>query len=344
MMYFLRSREKQDEAKAALDNIKSKSETALNATEQSELHGLRDNYNLKLKQYESFRGRINFNQFQSILNFEENIYRDKRFEYSAISNYDKRFIPEYMAGALATVFESGLLQTNFRAVLEQYMMAMMSDMDYHNYANIEMLRMAVGASNKRDCPSYFYVMGICPPIFDAKDYIKEINVRIEKAVGLWGDVQKLNKKQPLRIFLKNESNLGNYLPVLSKHYGSEESFKRDIEIYLIDGYPRENKLTKQNVQKIFENIPSEEEFNLIVITSTFHVAKTAKEIEKYLFTNKNREKYLQNIFVVGTEKFYTLFDNTKSYTDEENKRYHIRKMQSFLFEVYLHALDRNTIK
>lgn len=292
-----------------------------------------------LKEYESFKGRVDFSNFIELFNFEKNIYNDKQFKYSLISNNNKRLIPEFISAAFAKLIYDTYIDINIRTKLEQYLIAIMSNIDYHNYATIEQLKNQLELNNSTN--TFYHILGSCPTSF--KEHKFEIlQERINTASKFYTEIPHLTDKVKIKIHIRdsNERSLYNEL-------------KKNIPHNLIDPETRDkeptSKLTKNEISFIFNQIkdsPKGNNYNLVLFASTYHITKVAQEIEKY-FYEKTEVNYPKNVYIIGTEKFFDLITNEKILKKLDkpfNELFVLKKMQSFLFEIFMHSLDLNRQK
>lgn len=290
----------------------------------------------KLKNYESFQGRIKFDQFVELFNFEDYIYADKKFQYSIISNYNKRLIPEFISASFANLVYENLITEEIRRNMEQYFIAIMSNMDYHNFAHISQLKNELSSILSAE-NNIFYVLGATPQTFNDNEYKILINERKEKAVNIItdGGVQT------------------NYTTEIWVRKGLATTCTTNFSISSgattlansINGSSRPtSKLTSENLNLIYEDIKQRNltNYNLFLVTSTFHVLKTAIEVEKHFYDNDSNKP--DNVIFVGNEKFFDMAHNRLNCKDKAQATYHKKKLKSFLYELFLHALDRNAVK
>lgn len=300
----------------------------------------------KLKEYESFKGRIDFTNFIELFNFESNIYSDKQFKYSLISNNNKRLIPEFISGAFAKLIYDGLVDIEIRTKLEQYLIAIMSNLDYRSYATLEQLKNEI--QNNQSSKTFYYILGSCPLSYKEHKF-KILKERIDTATKFYNIIHGTNTadKAKLKIFLRNTDEQTLYNSQI-KPYISTMPIDAETETHQMP-YA---KLTKEEVTHIFNqvNANANSEYNLILFASTYHTTKVAQEIEKYFYENTSIN-YPKNIFIIGTEKFFDLISNHKLLKIQANKNktsvdeiFILKKMQSFLFEIFMHSLDRNKQK
>jgi len=296
----------------------------------------------KLKSYESFQGRIKFGQFEKLFNFENYIYEDKQFKYSTISSYNKRLIPEFVASAFAHMIYHEDVDEKIRRNMEQYFVAIMSNMDYQNFAHIAQLKNEL----KNDLPTKFnfcFAIGVAPLMFDDTEYVKLINERMIHAEQFVADTKDTFRSWSRTKFWKRSLN-----SPYSTHIKIPDNIFWGNDRFALDDRTSEKpyNLTIENLNKIYDAIKSEnpkfEKYNLVIVTSTFHIIKTAIELEK-LFYNKE-EMAPTNVIFVGDEKFYTLAHNQHDCHDPNFPMYHKKKLKSLIYELFLHALDKNLIK
>jgi hypothetical protein len=301
---------------------------------------------LSLKEYESFKGRIEFSNFIELFNFEKNIYSDKQFKYSLISNNNKRLIPEFISATFSKLIYDGLIDVEIRTKLEQYLIAIMSNLDYRSYATLEQVKDEL-EKNKTD-KTFYNILGTCPLSFGTdkfeifKERIKIANKFVKEIYGGTFDGQvkmspdfKFDDDTEKKIFKEHVKPLTD---------------EGKIEINIKKNVTLTSKLTKYEITEIFsqieDNIETNKKYNLVLFASTYHISKVAQEIEKYFYENTHTD-FPQNIFLVGTEKFFDLITSSKLLNDQNknnNELFVLKKMQSFLFEIFMHSLDRNRQK
>lgn len=333
MVIFHKNLEKIEDYSRALKTLSN------NNTSEEEKEKLREIIK-ELKEYESFKGRINYSNFIELFNFENKVYQDKQFKYSLISNNNKRLIPEFISGACAKLIYDGLIDIEIRTKLEQYFIAILANLDYHNYATLDQLKDKFKEIAHIKC--HYFVLGSCPLSFQDHqvDILKEriaVTNTLFTYLNINADMAKL--------YLQNN--------VIEKI----KSFKgNNIEIVRIENNDVTSKLTKEEIKEILtrlkDNISDPEKpYNLVLFASTYHISKVAHEIEKYFYGDKPIH-YPKNIFILGTEKFFDLITSKRvlNPNDDNEKQksidelFILKKMQSFLFEIFMHSLDRNRQK
>lgn len=300
---------------------------------------------MELKEYESFKGRVDFTDFVELFNFEDKIYKDKQFKYSLISNNNKRLIPEFISAACSKLIYDGLIDIEIRTKLEQYFIAILSNLDYRNYATFEQLKDELNSNNAKN--NFYYILGSCPLSF--KDHkFPILKERIDVSTKFFEIIYDSNPpaRAEMTIYLREEKEKTDY----------DKQIKPFINIKFLkiktneDNNIPKSKLTKEELSLIFKEIkdnprikdnPSDN-YNLVLFASTYHISKVAQEIEKY-FYDKASVPYPKNIFIIGTEKFFDLITNRKitAIKKEADEMLVLKKMQSFLFEIFMHSLDRN---
>lgn len=292
----------------------------------------------ELKNYESFQGRIKFRQFAELFNFEDYIYEDKQFQYSIISNYNKRLIPEFISASFAELVYENHVSEDIRRNMEQYFIAIMSNMDYHNYAHISQLKSELNSIIDDKTKNVFYVLGATPQTFSDIEYAELINERIERA-------EELITKDKIQTIIKTEiwikEGIDNQTLKTSSYFtrsSSERLAKKE------EGKRPTTKLTLGNLDRIYTDIKLKNlsNYNLFLVTSTFHILKTAIEVERHFYNDEANKP--DNIIFVGNEKFFDLAHNKQNCTDKLKEIYHKKKLKSFLYELFLHSLDRNAVK
>lgn len=297
-----------------------------------------------LKEYESFKGRVDFSSFIELFNFEKNIYNDKQFKYSLISNNNKRLIPEFISAALSKLIFDVNIDIDIRAKLEQYLIAIMSNIDYRNYATLEQLKNQLDL-NKSD-NTFYHILGSCPKSFKSHKF-QILQERINTAIKFYDEIPHLTEKVKIKIYINGKAEEDLY----------NQQLKNNINHHSIDIESKDNeptsKLTKNEISFIFNQIkdsPKGNNYNLILFASTYHITKVAQEIEKY-FYEKTSVTYPKNVFIIGTEKFFDLITNKKilEFKKKESDKpidelFVLKKMQSFLFEIFMHSLDLNRQK
>lgn len=291
-----------------------------------------------IKEYESFKGRMNFSDFIELFNFENNIYQDKQFKYSLISNNNKRLIPEFISAACAKLIYDGLIDIEIRPKLEQYLIAILSNLDYHNYATIEQLK---DEFKKIQDKHFYFVLGSCPLSF-GNHRVEILKERITATDKFFNDLNISSDKA--KLYLHN-----SVADEIKTHKG------KNIEIIQPEKNDVKSKLTKEEIKEIFKHLNSNlntgESYNLVLFASTYHISKIAHEIEKYFYDNTSIN-YPKNIIIIGTEKFFDLITSNRVLNPKDEKEiqdgidelFILKKMQSFLFEIFMHSLDKNKQK
>lgn len=292
----------------------------------------------ELKTYESFQGRIKFGQFSELFNFEDYIYEDKQFQYSIISNYNKRLIPEFISSVFTELVYENHVSEEIRRNMEQYFLAIMSNMDYQNYAHISQLKNELKVVLDDEGKNIFYVLGAAPQIFNDKEYVDLLNERIERVNFLFEN--GIKTKGQTNIWMREIGNkhrdINSCSCIFIKNPGTLAKS--------VNGGRPITKLTSENLEFIFKDIVNRDltGYNLFLLTSTFHILKAAIEVERYFYNVESNKP--NNIIFIGDEKFFDLAHNIENCQNEKEKNYHKKKLKSFLYELFLHSLDRNAIK
>jgi hypothetical protein len=293
-----------------------------------------------LKNYESFQGRIKFGQFANLFNFEDYIYEDKQFQYSIISNYNKRIIPEFVSASFANMVYENFVGDEIRRNMEQYFIAIMSNMDYLNFAHIGQVKQELNEVLNKE-KNLIYIIGAAPNTYSDEEYIEIVNERIDKANNLLQDGIEFNSKNP---FWKRdvEGQLSSKLKPSILYFTTGKL--SNLGGVKVGGDKKTSKLTSENLEHIYEDIKSKQltSYNLFIVTSTFHILKTAIEIERYFYNNNNHKP--DNIIFVGNETFFDLAHNKSNCQDIDKATYHKKKIKSFLYELFMHTLDKNATK
>lgn len=305
-----------------------------------------------LKNYESFQGRIKFSQFEKLFNFENYIYDDKQFKYSIISNYNATIIPELISAAFALMVYENDVDEKVRRNMEQYFIAIMSNMDYQNFAHITQVKREFSSSVK-DETNLFYILGTAPLIFDEDEYIDLLVERIATA----------NKFiERLVGFPKEKSRIWKHAvdqEYLVKMKLNKDSFfwSKDEENQTLTGRSEDidTNFTVENLDFIYEDVmklkaeKGFEKYNLFIFTSTFQIIETALALEKHFYNNGDIMP--SNITFVGDEKFFDLAHNknipaaeNENQFNVSNPLYHQKKLKSFIYDLFKHSLDKNEVK
>lgn len=297
-----------------------------------------------LKNYESFQGRIKFDQFADLFNFEDFIYEDKQFKYSIISTYNKRIIPEFVSAAFANLIYENHVSEEIRRCMEQYFIAIMSNMDYQNFSHISQLKSEMKNSIEKN-DNIIYILGAVPQTFNSQEYVDVLNERIEKADELIkSGIVSVSSKT--KIWLKSKIEKEFYKKI-NDSINFESSWEEAVLGKENNGKRPVTKLTVENLKYIFNDIHQRQQdgmstnYNLFIITSTFHVLKTAIEVEKHFYNEMNNRP--NNIVFVGNEKFFELAHSRSNCADPDRSIFHKKKLKSFLYELFLHTLDRNAV-
>lgn len=306
--------------------------------------------------FEPFIGRINFKEYFKLFNFENNIYEDKQFKYSIISNFNKRIIPEFISGALASLIYREAIDLEIRSKLEHYMIGIMSNMDYINLANLPMiLDYKINSKNR----NLLFVLGTAATTFNGTEYEQLMTERIKTAIFTRESLKDFIKIESNTISLRDNNYNEQLWKTLKKNVGNLEDFFNapEFELKERDGL---NKLTKNNIEFIFKStrkaLKRYDNYNLFLICSTHQLLKLAIEIEKLLYEDNNYQKP-NSIILIGSDRFYDLISN-KSWLSKGTilqslkfgknidliDCYHVKKLQCFLFEFFLHVLDKNKFK
>ena len=294
-----------------------------------------------LKKYESFQGRIKFGQFANIFNFEDYIYEDKQFQYSIISNYNKRIIPEFVSATFSNMVYENFVGDEIRRNMEQYLIAIMSNMDYQNFAHIGQLKQELSeVLNKEN--NLIYIIGAAPQTFTDEEYVELLNERITRADSLLNDGIEFRSKTKLWKRHKLDNSVSKKIIDSTLYSTSDE--ESVLGKNKMNGEKPTSKLTSANLDYIYKDIISKEvkNYNLFIVTSTFHVLKTAIEFERHFYNVENHKP--DNIIFIGDEKFFDLAHNKVNCRNKDKATYHKKKIKSFLYELFMHTLDKNAVK
>jgi hypothetical protein len=293
-----------------------------------------------LKNYESFQGRIRFDQFVHLFNFERYIYDDKQFQYSIVSNYDKRIIPEFVSAALANMIYEDFLADEIRRNLEQYFVAIMANMDYHNYSHLSQVKTELFKDLKKE-KNLVYIMGASSQAFGDSEYVDILNERLAAATTIinGGIETEYKTKYWKRKGIKY---------TLARNVSDSDLFETsDDESVLVErGDPKRpsSKLTATNLNFIYSDIIDRKikDYNLFIVTSTFNLLKVAIEIERHFYNNDTNKP--NNIIFIGDEKHFQLIHSRQNCKKSHAAVFHKKKIKSFLYELFMHCLDRNAVK
>lgn len=172
-----------------------------------------------------------------------------------------------------------------------------------------------------------------------------LNERIERADSFIATGIETNN-QPTKLWQK--SNISHkYGKTIKDSDHFSHTDKECVLGNLKDGKNPTSKLTAENLEYIYADIRERKKqgklksYNLFLVTSTFHVLKTAIEIEKH-FYNAIEDKP-DNIVFIGNEKFFDLAHNKVNCKSKEKGTFHKKKLKSFLYELFLHTLDKNAV-
>jgi hypothetical protein len=338
-------------------------------------------YILTLKIFQSFEGKINFQPLIDIFNYEQEVYFDKLFRFSLLPNLDKKLIPEFMSSVFALLFFNKSVHNNIRRPLEQYLISLMANMNYQYFSSASQLQELVSTYFSED-KNILFVVGACPENFigpedgetkEIKDfeYFKILKERLEAANTIIKATKKCSMpKSGLYIrkkgFVEIEHNLKSQYP------------KDTPWICLDKMLDAKKNITKENIAEIMNNYyfgfrNSEDEKikpqkcdNLIIVTSTFHIYKVALEVERWFFKENILIEYRpKNVVIIGNETFYELMSHKDDAINKVNQKNKVfenenqaelelelqqiqmlrkKKIKNFMFEIFQHALDKNSIK
>lgn len=290
----------------------------------------------ELKEFEPYVGRIEFKDYIQLFNFDNNIYSDKTFKYSIASNYNKRLMPELASACVSSLVYNGIIDLDVRMLAEQYLIAMMSNMDFVNIADFSQLN-KLSFHDQHD--TLFFVFGSCPGSFDLSEYHIIINERIKTAKEVYKSIN--GKKVKIKSILR---------------YGTKDQIKGIIpkdEFANAEYILQENKedsiakLTKNNISNIFNVINGmdnveEMEYNLVLVCSSFHIMSVAYEIEKYFHESTIINRPC-SLLLIGGENIFDFVVNYDWLTIKLNETERVlclKKIQSFFYELYFHSLNK----
>lgn len=302
--------------------------------------------------FEPFIGRLSYHSYLKIFNFEKNIYEDKQFKYSTISNFNKRIMPELMSGIMSNLIYNEAIDLEIRPAIENYMIAIMSNLDYINLADLEMVK-NYKIDNK--CKNLLYVMGTCPTIFSNMEREFTIYERLKTASLIKDGFVNKSKLLVKKIILRHGEEF-LWKKFQKQHGEIIKNFNNPT--YTLSEAEGAVKLTYKNLYEILQSssgdLVGSENFNLIIVCSTSQILKLAIELEKLYYGENNFSKP-SLILLVGTQNLYSLISNKNYLKGHLNDKiqnhfsknedfmhiYNIKNLQSFLFELFLHALDKN---
>ncbi|QEC78964.1 hypothetical protein [Mucilaginibacter ginsenosidivorax] len=335
-----------------------------------------ERYLLTLKLFQGFEGKINFEPLLNIFNYSKEVYDDKMSRFSLLPDFDKKFIPDFMASSFALLWFNRCIHNNIRRPLEQYLTSLMSNLNYQQFSSGAQLKDLVDRFFP-DNKALIYVLGACPENFKSK---KARNIADDEYYQIL--VQRLNTANKVSTFC------GNFMEIEPKQEGFfvHADHYRQINVVLQD-HPNESvylnsdkdaaiaverNITRDNIGKVMTNFYDEllqEEqklesiaaYDLIIVTSTFHIFKTALEVERYFFRNNITAKQPKNVVIIGDESFYDLMSHcddkiNKKRSDRDKEEYkepvpdddlpliRKKKVKNFMFEIFQHALDKNSNK
>lgn len=126
----------------------------------------------KFKTYQSFKGKVDFSHYFDLLDFEQHIYYDKLHKYKETFSHNKRIIPDFISSIFASMIQENIVSYEIRRVLEQYVIALMINKDYKNYATYDQLGADfhhLVSKIKQQRKNYVYIWSGSPVIFDAEE-------------------------------------------------------------------------------------------------------------------------------------------------------------------------------
>ena len=326
--------------------------TSNSALSNELLHATKDHINSSnivdiiryLKRHESFRGRLDFKQFNSIFKFENSIYSDKVLSYENLKRMNSDIIVDFASSVLTRFIYRDFTSKDIRKHIEQYFIAIMTSLDYFLYPDILLLK---NEDFRVEYSSYGAVMGSMPDNFHPSQHKLILNSRIYTAQNYIGELT-LDKTF---LITTNE----DYLELKKANYDGFENLLCNNESDPQRRLSFKKNKTKENIDKILKHmlddgsIVKDRPWELIVFTSTFHIIKTAIELEKYLLEEhpsyiQSENKKLGNlarIVIIGDDQVYDLMKGLGDKNETDNDKLRKRKLKCFLFELYKHALDRN---
>lgn len=281
-----------------------------------------------LKRFEPYESRIDFSIYKDIFNFENYIYKDKYFKYNSISRFNKRLMPDFISSVFSELISNGILTKDIRRNIEQYLFAIMSDMDYINISNtLDFI------NDFNESKNVFIIIGSMPTIFSNSEKESILSERCDIFFKLTKQIKFEGDK--IDVLVDKELNTGgvtHHRPINLRHHTFEE-----------------NKQTARNIQDmVAEQSTIDSNYNLVIVSSSFNLLKCAIEIEKLIQRQKLTKP--NNILLVGGTKIY---DKIKKPIDKRietsastlaeisiNKK----KVKSLIYEIIIHNLDRNAIK
>ena len=293
-----------------------------------------------LKNYESFQGRIKFSQYSELFNFENYIYEDKQFMYSIVSNYNKKIIPDFISSSFADMIYEDYVSDEIRRNMEQYFIAIMSNMDYNNFAHSSQIKHELSDVLEKE-NNLLYIIGSASEMFKGQDYVTILNERINTVGKLKSDGFEFNFTPK---FWTRKLNIDE-----TKNVINEPSDLYDSNIESVLGKNKNgdliaHKTTSENLNYIYEDIMNKKvvNYNLFIVTSTFHILKTAIEIERHFYNSENNKP--SNVIIIGNERFFELTNNKDKSNRKHTPLFYKKKIKSFLYEMFMFTLDKNSNK
>lgn len=286
----------------------------------------------KIKSYEPYEGRIDFSLYRDIFNFENYIYKDKLFRYNTISNSNKRLIPDYISSVFAELIHNSNLSKEIRRNIEQYFFAIMSNMDYINIANDNEI---IEELNSSAVNNIYSVIGNIPTIFNNDEKIEFLVERGNCFIDL---SEKITPHANGPISVRIDSGIAT----------GYVRFKKNCQLSLKQHEYEANKQTSESLKDTFDALKeNSNDYNLIIISSSFHLLKCALEIERHF--QRNVLKKPKNILLVGQNKIYDIIkatpkDSSQGSDIRSNNICRKKEIKSLVYEIIMHNLDRNAIK
>lgn len=302
----------------------------------------------EMRGYQSVGGKIRVDRYTDLLNVARHLHDDKKGPYRLVPGYNRRILPDILASALAIMLKDRRVTKDVRPLLEQHLMAIMNNYDYvacvHDQQLYEIL-------NETECKrmTYYAVMGAAPPIFNKTEYCRLMIERVERAnrfVNTHANQIRKRKKLPIHIW-KNVNHVD-----LNRRLTQSDGWElnRSLEEAGSESPGATTKVTESALGKFLPElkatIEAEQErhsrpvpYNLVLFSSTFHIARLAVEVERWFFQNVAVRPH--NTIIVGTQNFFWNLREASKTNAPENVPFALKKVKSCLFDLMMHATDKN---
>lgn len=231
--------------------------------------------------------KCDLSTYENIYNFIRHIYKDKQKSLKDLNaNYPKA-IPDIVASSIRSLCDSGFIHRDILSKSLTCCFSILSDMGY--------LEISMREIRNRISNSDIYI------IIPGCQTEEILDNRVNKAVSVFNDLhctakfipsgKNSSRKRTEKCKISNES--ARIISGLNNKLGSIkfECIPLDIE--------KCSSSTSENIRNIFESnlIDVNRKFNIIIVSSTFHLIRLARQVE----LRKTRIPNFDNLILVGAE-------------------------------------------